>query len=80
MYKFVLVKIYITHVKIFNVTRINVNIALSLNAYEKLVEYNRVLGLNKSMVINFLLKHPTNGLVLELAYQLVKALKESYGR
>ena len=60
--------------------KVNVNIALSLDAYEKLIEYHRVLGLHKSMVVNFLLKHPTNGLVLEFAYQLVKALKESYGR
>ena len=60
--------------------KISLNIALNLDTYEKLIEYHRVLGLNKSMVINFLLKHPTNGLVLELAYQLVKALKESYGR
>lgn len=60
--------------------KINTNISLNIDAYEKLVEYCRVLGLNKSMVINFLLKHPTNGLVLEFAYQLVKALKEIEGR
>ena len=56
--------------------RVTVNISLDVDSYEKLMKYCNVLGLSRSQVVNFLLKDSANSLVLELACNLVKTLKQ----
>ena len=52
-----------------------VNVSLTLDNYQKLVDYSNVLGLSKSAIVNLLLEDPAYAYVLEFAYRLLVYLR-----